>query len=219
LPRPKKTRRNVDPFIASHATEERTLDIGCSRSPYRQHFPSRVGLDLRRGKHVDVVGDVTALPIASQSFGHILMAEVLEHVLDPQAGVREVWRVLRPGGRVTLCVPFVYPIHDSPHDYQRWTHHGLRALFERAGFEVEEMRPDHGTMETISLLLHRVALQTTRSRWSLRRWVLMGLSALVGLFRDMPLSEFGDTKGRHPEEAILSMRYLVRLRRPEASPR
>jgi hypothetical protein len=76
------------------------------------------------------------------------------------------------------------------------------------------MQHDHGTLETISLMLHRVGLQTRVSRWSPKRWVLSMLSATVGLFSRMRLEEFGDRKGRHPEEAILTAGYLVVARCP-----
>lgn len=57
------------------------------------------------------------------------MAEVLEHVTDPHAAARGVCELLKPGGRLVLTVPFMFPIHDRPYDHFRYTRYGLAVLF------------------------------------------------------------------------------------------
>jgi SAM-dependent methyltransferase len=67
-------------------------------------------------------------------------SQVFEHVFTPETFMSEIYRVLCPGGRLLLTVPFASDEHEQPHDFARYASLGLRALLERAGFEVAEQR-------------------------------------------------------------------------------
>jgi SAM-dependent methyltransferase len=106
------------------------LDIGCADQQIRRFLPvtSRyVGMDYYQTaanwyKTVPhVYGDAQALPFASSSADHILLLDVLEHLPRPENCVAEINRVLKRGGKLVMQAPFVYPIHDAPLDFQRWT--------------------------------------------------------------------------------------------------
>ncbi len=92
----------------------------------------------------DLVCDWMRLPFGSGTLDGMAAFEVLEHVPDPEAALRETWRVLREGGYLVLSVPFCYGRHDL-HDYWRWTPEGLSRLLERRGFEVLEVCRRGGT--------------------------------------------------------------------------
>ena len=77
------------------------------------------------------------LPFKDATFDAAVCTEVLEHVHDARAVLREIARVVRPGGRILVSVPFVFHYHEDPHDLRRYTPPGLRAALEEAGFEVE----------------------------------------------------------------------------------
>jgi SAM-dependent methyltransferase len=66
-----------------------------------------------------------------EEFDVILCANVLEHVYDWPAAVDRIHRALKPGGRVVVNVPFLFPYHDEPHDLWRFTEYGLRSMFAR----------------------------------------------------------------------------------------
>lgn len=88
---------------------------------------TEIDIDPDRGP--DVVADVCDMNCFSDNqFDAIFAMEVLEHVREPSMAVKEMHRVLRPGGQVTISVPFILEIHDAPHDYWRFTEHGLRYL-------------------------------------------------------------------------------------------
>ena len=76
-------------------------------------------------KHADLHGSIDAIPVEDASFDLVLCLQVLEHVPDPAAAIRELRRVVRPGGRVLLTTHGVYPYHPNPEDLWRWTHEGL----------------------------------------------------------------------------------------------
>ena len=73
------------------------------------------------------------MPFGDASFDTVLLLDVLEHIANPESALAEARRALRPGGRLLLTIPFAYPMHDQPHDYQRLTEYGLRELLQRVG--------------------------------------------------------------------------------------
>lgn len=86
--------------------------------------------------NVDVVADAHALPYADGSVRAIYCEAVTEHLYDPSLAVREMHRVLAPGGLVFAGTPFLQPYHGYPHHYQNFTLQGHENLFRRAGFRV-----------------------------------------------------------------------------------
>jgi SAM-dependent methyltransferase len=113
-------------------------------------YPS-TGRDLY-GARPDVFGDAGRLPFAGGAFDGIVCLEVLEHVSDPDAALAEIARVLKRGGRALVSMPFLYPVHDAPHDYQRWTNHGWARSAARAGLEIVTIAPIGSAVRTAGLL-------------------------------------------------------------------
>jgi SAM-dependent methyltransferase len=64
----------------------------------------------------------------------VLCNQVLEHVFNPDFFLREIGRVLKPGGKLLLTVPFLWDEHEQPYDYARYSSFGLAALLRRNGF-------------------------------------------------------------------------------------
>jgi SAM-dependent methyltransferase len=83
----------------------------------------------------------------------VLCLQVLEHVPDPGAAVRELRRVVRPGGRVLLSTHGIYPFHPNPDDLWRWTYQGLERLFlTNAEWASVTVRPGAGTALTLAMI-------------------------------------------------------------------
>jgi len=89
-----------------------------------------INLDVQTQGRVDVLADAHALPFPDESLDGIFSNAVLEHVQRPWRVAEEIHRVLRPGGKVFINVPFLNVIHDT-HDYFRFTDRGLDILFSR----------------------------------------------------------------------------------------
>lgn len=108
--------------------------------------------------------DGKRLPFLDAEFETVLCVQTLEHTPDPQALVHELARVLRRDGRLLLMAPFSFRLHEEPHDYFRYTPHGLRVLCAKAGLELEHCEP-LGSLW--SLLGHKLnsylALNVTRA--------------------------------------------------------
>lgn len=92
------------------------------------------------GARPHVCGDAAALPFKSALFDAVAILEVIEHLERPDVAFSEVDRVLKPGGTVLCSVPFLYPVHDAPRDFQRLTIHGLLGLAARFGWEAQSSR-------------------------------------------------------------------------------
>ena len=115
--------RPLKRFLAS--AEGLVLNIGSGNSP---HQDGVVNVDMMDYENVDVVCDIHHLPFKDNSIDAVMSVAVLEHVREPAAVLKEVYRVLKPGGRVFSVIPFMQPFHASPHDYQRYTLPGIEFL-------------------------------------------------------------------------------------------
>lgn len=89
------------------------------------------GLDIYASETVDVIGDAHQLPFSNESFDAVWIQAVLEHVLDPQQVVNEIWRVLKGSGRVFSSTPFMQQVHEGAFDFYRPTLSGHRWWFRR----------------------------------------------------------------------------------------
>jgi SAM-dependent methyltransferase len=144
--------RFVDAAARRVTRGQRVLDAGAGEGPYRRLFAHAryVALDDRRGDAkwdyggLDVVGDLLRMPLRDAAVDVVLCTETLEHIAEPGAFLRETARVLRPGGRLFLTAPLQFREHQEPHDYFRYTRHGVRRLLDAAGFAVESIDPEGG---------------------------------------------------------------------------
>lgn len=86
------------------------------------------GFDIQPGPNVDSVTDIHHLPFADNSIGTVVCVEVLEHVHDPIRAVKEIHRVLKPGGIAILTSVMFMPVHAHPWDFWRFTPEGFGML-------------------------------------------------------------------------------------------
>ena len=138
------------------------LDVGCGHQPYRSIITGPgsgatgyIGLDLKPTIYQapDLVWDGLAMPLADGAVGAAVATELLEHVPDPEPLLREVHRVLEPGGELFLTVPFLWPLHDVPFDEYRYTPFSLERRLRQAGFAAVEVRALGGWDASLGQLL------------------------------------------------------------------
>jgi SAM-dependent methyltransferase len=166
------------------------LDIGCTDKRLSRQLPADcfyIGLDYldtavgMYGTRPDVFADATTLPFENGCMDAVILKDVLEHVGGPHRALSEIGRVMRDGGRLMLWMPFIYPIHDAPFDFQRFTEHGLRRYLSECGFVTLEFTPVLKPAETASLMIC-LALADTAEQILLRRRWLLPLLPVLALF-------------------------------------
>lgn len=122
------------------------LDVGCGSKPYQHLFVNAtqyIGLDIEVSGHnhqnskVDIFYNGDTLPFDDASIDNLVCFEVLEHVFNFNELINEMYRVLKPGGKLLITVPFAFPEHESPFDFFRYTSFGLNKLFESNKFKIE----------------------------------------------------------------------------------
>lgn len=90
-----------------------------------------VGFDIYASEHTQLLADAHQIPFAEQTFDAVIVQAVLEHVLEPQVAVDEIWRVLKRNGLVYAETPFLQQVHEGAYDFTRFTESGHRWLFKR----------------------------------------------------------------------------------------
>jgi SAM-dependent methyltransferase len=115
------------------------LDCGAGRRPV--YYENVVNFEIVPYDTTDVCGVGEILPFVDHVFDAVISVAVLEHVKNPFLCAKEIARVLKPGGELICCVPFLQPLHGYPHHYYNMTHQGLANLFE--GFDIDRIEvPD-----------------------------------------------------------------------------
>ncbi len=209
---PRFTASNLDRFLARAAVlrglkqalphfSGTLLDVGCGYMPYKAvvlNPPSRatayIGLDMPPSETYnnspDVVWNGREIPLPDNAVDCAMATEVLEHCPEPESVLREVARVLKPGGPLFFSVPFLWPIHDAPHDEYRYTPFSLRRHFENAGYQQVEIAPTGGWDASLAQMLglwvrRRPMLRINRNVLSLLAkplvWLLARMDKLPSL--------------------------------------
>jgi SAM-dependent methyltransferase len=201
--------RAVGALAASLPAGARVLDAGAGDAPYRplfahcdyrtQDWPGSVHDGAAAA---DVVADLHALPPGTGPFDAVVCTEVLEHVADPAQVLRELHRVLVPGGVLLVTVPFVGALHEEPYDFRRPTSHGLEHLLHAAGFPGARAEPMSGYFSTLAHTLRFGGLATQplggRASWAQRAAGLALLGVALVLERLAPALDRLDTRRALP---------------------
>lgn len=149
--------------IARHLSG-RMLNAGCGArdiSAYlRKHGVTEVTrYDIASNEPDVIIGPIESMPFDDASFDSALCNAVLEHVVDAERGIRELARVVRPGGHIVVTVPFLQPYHPSPGDFRRYTADGLTQLGRNAGLDVIEVLPVHSIAQTLGWIVWEYAAE------------------------------------------------------------
>jgi len=207
----KITRKYLESFLFRYATEKRVLDIGSGGSSYEKFFPNRITVDIDPARKPDVVADAHNLPFKDGEFEVVLSTEMLEHVKDPFQVERELRRVTSLGGVLILSTRFVFPIHDAPSDYWRFTKYGLKELFRE--WEIIELQGETGNFSTIGVLLQRICFQSTLKFNKATKAVLFFFAWCFAHLDWLTAREFGDIKRSVTENGLMSAGYYIVCRK------
>lgn len=160
-------------YIPKHV-KGRLLDLGCGKVPlfemYKDYIIDNMCVDwdntLHDNKYVDVTCDLSGnLPFEEEQFETIILSDVMEHLPNPEKLWKEMFRLLAPGGKVLLNVPFLYWIHEAPHDYYRYTEFAVKRFAELSGFSIILLEPIGGAPEVLADISSKVFARYTFGKW------------------------------------------------------
>ncbi len=164
----------VGDFAAALPPGARVLDAGAGEGRHAPYFTRQryCGVDLAVGDRtwnytrLDGVADLARLPFASGCFQAAINIVTLEHVPKPECVLREIARTLAPAAPLLVIVPHEWEVHQAPHDYFRYTRHGIAYLLQRAGMVEIEIRPVGGYFRLLARrLLNGLQFFTGGIRW------------------------------------------------------
>jgi len=157
----------------------RILDVGCGTGAnlvMLSRFGDAEGVDIspdalefchQRGLDNVRLGSAEEIPYADGSFDLVTALDVVEHLDDDLAGLREMRRVLKPDGRIFLFVPtfmFLWGVQDDVSNHRRrYRLSDLRRTVEQAGFEIERTTYANITF-FLPILLIRMLMRLTGLR-------------------------------------------------------
>jgi SAM-dependent methyltransferase len=197
----------VMPLIQRYV-KGKAIDLGCGFMPFRGYIADRVTvyhtLDLYpHSSDITFVGDIQNMSmIPAVTYDSALCLEVLEHIPYPLLALREIYRILKPGGVLVLSVPYLSRIHDQPYDYSRFTIYGLRLMLTESGFNVLEIVPKGGLLSFIGHQVSSFLLVLTWPKrrvrqivWFFNKWAITRLwyqiDKLIGKWDIFPLGYVG----------------------------
>jgi len=140
-------RKNLDKLLEEnkHYYKGIVLDIGGrNRGKFKKpkdKVKEWIFADIEKKHNPDIVLDVCNMKsVKDESIDVINATELFEHVENPEKGLRECYRVLKKEGVMIFSVPFLYPIHSDPYDFQRWTEDKWTKVLKDTGFKIEKFK-------------------------------------------------------------------------------
>jgi SAM-dependent methyltransferase len=164
-------RREIYYFLEMHSNflNGKLLDFGCGSKPYEKLFKNSnnyVGVEVSGNKEnlkSDIYYDGITLPFADNTFDSILCTEVFEHVEQLDDVIIELYRVLKPGGRMIVTTPFMCIEHEMPYDFRRFTFNGLINLMKKNNFKILKSKKllnnFHVFFQTLNFYICQVVLK------------------------------------------------------------
>jgi len=164
----------------------RVLDIGGKKIRKRGYFNienyslkveyANINPDVKP----DYLCDASAIPCKNNLYDGIILGEILEHVPDPKAVLKEAYRILKKGGKVLITVPFMMCIHADPYDYGRYTDHYWNVTAEEIGFKVVDIERQ-GTIYAVVANITKIWANQQLNHFKLTRVKQVAIKKIVPL--------------------------------------
>ena len=145
--------------LLNHTERGKVLDIGAGtlafKSYLESHFDSYLACDIVAQDEIplDFMANAEKLPLPSDTLDCAFLSAVLEHCREPETVLQEIYRVLKPEGRLILTVPHIHHIHGEPYDYYRFTRFGVEHILTKSQFRSIDIYPVGGAVSYLSTVI------------------------------------------------------------------
>lgn len=155
-------KKEIEAFIQSFDNQPQLsfLDVGCGGQPFRkliEKYHVYQGLDYKAqvndGSVIEMGIDDEIIHEDLAAYDVILCTEVMEHVFNPFQAYKNLSALLKSGGRILITTPFIYPLHETPHDYWRLTPYALDRLGEYVGLKQLEQKELGNAFDVLGTIL------------------------------------------------------------------
>lgn len=200
------------------------LDAGAGSQKYASKF-SQQRYETADFEQVDkaykpstYVCDLRSIPVEDGRFDAVVFTQVMEHLPEPKLVLKELNRVLKPGGVMFFSAPLYYQEHEKPYDFYRYTQFGLMYLFEQSGFHTNEIRWLEGFMGTVAHQLRYMRSHFPRSSvgygGGLGGLLLLVVFQVFGLLARLmsPLARLADIRHRYTSRGM-PINYMAILKK------
>jgi SAM-dependent methyltransferase len=178
----------------SAALSGHLMDFGSGSKPYRKlfHVEHYIGVDIETSGHdhskeeIDVYYDGKTIPFADHTFDSVFSSEVFEHIFNLDEILTEIHRVMKPGARMLITIPFVWDEHEIPYDFARYTSFGAEHILKGKGFRILEREKTTPYVSTLFQMWNAYVYQHLFPKHKTARILLTPLFitpiTLLGLF-------------------------------------
>jgi SAM-dependent methyltransferase len=188
--------QEIQPYIGE--LKGLVFNAGSGHRPLKIDLPT-ISTDFDEKAPVTFLSDLHYIPLQDECVDSVITIAVLEHTRYPWVVIKEIARILKPGGTIVFCVPFIQPEHATPHDFYRYTVYGVEALLTYAGFEIKS--------QTRLSRFYRALGWLLKDKWSQRK----GLPYYLGLFVVNLISRY-QQDAEQPPYSIYTGSYTVGIK-------
>lgn len=149
----------LDTLLETHCQDlyGNVLDVGGKKKNKRGKFNIHTShkydslkyLNIDSSTEPDYLSSADNIPLPDKCVDFVLLIEVLEHLENPLIVLNEINRILKDNGKLFMSIPFLFPVHADPCDYQRYTEQGLINISNQTGYNIETTIHMGGVLESI----------------------------------------------------------------------
>jgi len=158
------------------------LDIGGKKTNKRGIFRPPIQtvetwryLNTDKSTCPDFLCSATSVSIKENLFDIVILTEVLEHIDNPTDVIQESRRILKHSGKILISMPFLYPVHGDPNDFQRWTKEKLKMELTENGFIIDRIQTMGGFFSVIYDLCLYSLRKSSKNQRAIKNRILLKL--------------------------------------------
>lgn len=195
-------------FKHSHLMRGKVIDIGGKKLkkrgkflPPQQNIERWEYLNIDESTNPDYCCSAENIPVENSFFDTIIFCEILEHLEKPEKVLKEISRIIKPDGVLIASIPFLFPVHADPYDFQRWTKDKINKELLSLRFSEIEITPMGGPATVFHDIII-ICIKRTNS-------IYLRLLLKVLLISITPFLNLMDNKSKILKKSITTGHFII----------